>query len=689
VTSFDHELRLLHCIVLNAIVVVSAWRMVRRTGEGDRVRAVLDTGLLWFLVQYLSVGLPGIAGILSNFTISACAVFLSAAMWVPFRRATAPTLLAEYSLVVPLACLLFVGGYVAALIVQQRYMPVISIDALAYHLPAAVHWLQEGRIGLHEIWFYNPANAYSPLAGSIFAAWWIAPIGNDAVGRFMQMPAMFILAVGVTQICRNLGASAFISVLIATAAVLSRPIVSESIFPKDDLYLSAFFVTAVAGLGAGAMRDRSSAWRVGIAAGLMLVTKYTALLTVPMLLLAVDAPLRAKWCLQRWLIAVSCVIVLAGPWYLRNALLTCNPLYPVDNFLFDGMFQTTASEQLRSVSGVWHVLTGAYHSLPIALMILLIVGWLTGIFVTRSRLKTDPLVRLCAFGPVIGLSLFVLVSPYPEIRFIYPALLLMACLGATCIASIANVVSNRTSGQIGNVVVGTLLGIVVIFVAGTAFYGELGWEFAAVGVLVSLVGTGAWLAMRWMKLEPQVQWGMLAVAVLVGGLYAYVYWRSYVRDYRESLYVSWPSEYGPIAEAWQFVREKLPANAVVAYANTYLTYPLYGFDLDRHVVYALLQKGRERYIDLPEFPEKATDQNMRRMVETITVADPDLDAWLAHLNERKATHLLVAKPDPTSGYESAPPPELNLIAQRPEMFKRIYDNRAAAVFLIEKSSSAN
>src|SRR5687768_4370752 len=86
-TAYEHELRLLHFVIVNAIVLASAWRLVRREPEtSDIVQAMLDCALVWFVVQYLSVGVPGLLGVLSSFTISTTAILLSAAMWLPFRR---------------------------------------------------------------------------------------------------------------------------------------------------------------------------------------------------------------------------------------------------------------------------------------------------------------------------------------------------------------------------------------------------------------------------------------------------------------------------------------------------------------------------------------------------------------------------------------------------------------------------
>ena len=65
-------------------------------------------------------------------------------------------------------------GLRRALVYSQRLCPPLATDALTYHLPAAVFWLQKRRIVLFQTWFFNPANTYSPLAGSMFMTWLLA-----------------------------------------------------------------------------------------------------------------------------------------------------------------------------------------------------------------------------------------------------------------------------------------------------------------------------------------------------------------------------------------------------------------------------------------------------------------------------------------------------------------------------------
>ena len=85
------ELRLLYAIALNAIVFYSAWRFARRR-TADRLQAVADAFLIYYLVQDLAVGLPGLVGILGARGMIGTALLLCAVLWfLATRRSARPT----------------------------------------------------------------------------------------------------------------------------------------------------------------------------------------------------------------------------------------------------------------------------------------------------------------------------------------------------------------------------------------------------------------------------------------------------------------------------------------------------------------------------------------------------------------------------------------------------------------------
>src|SRR5437667_12780352 len=81
------ELRLVIAIAVNVFVFVAAFRFSRRFTFQDRIGAALDALLIHYLVQYLSVCIPGLLGILRAETMLFTATILGALMLVINRRA--------------------------------------------------------------------------------------------------------------------------------------------------------------------------------------------------------------------------------------------------------------------------------------------------------------------------------------------------------------------------------------------------------------------------------------------------------------------------------------------------------------------------------------------------------------------------------------------------------------------------
>jgi hypothetical protein len=257
--GFENELRLLYAIALNAIALAAGYRFATRRIGGDLVRRLIDAGLIYYLLQYVVIGALGVVGLLSPWTIGPLALMCSAMLWAGSGWQRKETKIAPPAPATPrgeravvAVCLAFVIAYAGAYVYQQRSLPPTADDALTYHLPAAVQWLQTGRIGLMPTWFFNPANTYSPLGGSLFMAWLIAPVGSDVLVRYVQLGPLILLFFVVLEIARLLGARTITAALVATACVMVRSFVNQVVVPKDDLFLTVFATAAVMSLAPAA-----------------------------------------------------------------------------------------------------------------------------------------------------------------------------------------------------------------------------------------------------------------------------------------------------------------------------------------------------------------------------------------------------------------------------------------------------
>ncbi len=671
------EWSLAHVMLLNAAVLAGAWRFARRRLAEDWIEGAAWAIALWLLVQYASVMLPAIAGVLNLWTMSACGIALGAALWLSSGRAD-PTIIAsvpEWDRRIVWLCILFFAGYLAALLYHQREMPPLGDDGLAYHLPTAVRWLQTGRLALHEIWFLNPAATYSPLLGSSLLAWWMAPMGCDWLARFVQAPGLVLVFFAILRLCRSMGARPALAAATALAASLSRSMISQVPVVKDDLYLVGFLLLSVTTLSRASLEKPSGTIKVGIAVGLFLATKLTALMAMPILALAVDAPFRARWRWRHFMVAGGIILTLAAPWYVRTWWMTGNPLYPADIWIagwqvFPGMFTMAPSSEFETPGGVWRVLTGAYFSMPSSLFIVLAGVWAGYLAVFGRRWLREPVPRIVAFGPPLGIAVFIMASQFAEVRYAYPAFALMFAAAAAVAGA------GRSPWQaVATASILLLLSIPTAFEAtdSTISFVVAGAVMAGLGFVLG------WAAKRGGGVSAKGWIGGTAALLVALGLWAYVYLDAVIRDYRDNTSIVWISAYGELGEAWAFVRENSKPGTVIAYTNSHFVYPLFGFEWDRAVVYAPTRPNTASLQDLPRVEKAVAGERLIELVVAPVFAHADRDVWLSNLNRTGADCLFVAKE--ATGLT---PPELAFVRQAGGRFRLLFENDAAAIYRVSQ-----
>jgi hypothetical protein len=684
--GYEDELRLAYAIALNALVLAASYRFARRRLGGDVVRRLIDAGLIYYLVQYVVIGSLGLMGLLSTWTIGPLALMLSALLWAGsgWRRdeklAPVPPPPQAKPLVdraTNLACFTFVAAYALAFIHQQRHLPPTADDALTYHLPAAVQWLQTGRIGLFPTWFFNPANAYSPLGGSMFMAWLIAPVGSDVLVRYVQLGPLLLLFLVILEIGRLLGARDATAALVATACVMTRPFINQVIVPKDDLFLTVFCVAAVMSLAPVRAEERWGPWRAGASLGLLLATKYTAMFSLPILMLMADVPLRvARWRRGGWAIALGVVVFIAGPWYLRNALRTGNPLFPIDLRIgglpvLRGLFSTTRSAALDTPGGVVDTLVGGkgFYGPPLVVIAVLLLAWVAGVVLRSRAAVRDALWRACLFGSMLSVAMFALAAPYAEVRFVYPALALLFA----CAAGVAGRIRSP-----GDAIAAAVLLVIVLFT--TLRDSPDKQRFALVGFVAAVVVATAFVSTP-QRYARRTRLAAALVVLLALGAFAYVNWAAYVGEYNAGRTDVWTTVHGDVARGWAVVERDAPPGSVVAYANAHFVYPLQGAALRRRVVYVPARPNLRAVHDLPRSPIPLAGEQIPTHFAQETQRGADAETWRSNLAASGADYLFVGKSGPT------PPPELAFIAQRPAAFEKLHEDDASVVYRVRDAGA--
>ena len=313
------------------------WLMPEWEGAPARlVEAIVGVALLIWLSELL-----GVVNLLYAGALVGAAVLVAAAVAVGgprVRPAGGTGLLAGVrawlpSLVaVAVVALVFAHWGLTAKDALSR--GIFNFDCLWYHLPFAVEMAHSHSVtGIHYTetvftnWFY-PQN--SELLHSVG----ILVTGRDTLSLFLNFGWLGMAFLAAWCIGRPYGRGPLTVVAAGVLLECHTLVVREPGAAKNDLMAAALLLAAIAILvnwkasypRAGGLTGLLPLAVAGLATGLAVGTKSTALAMAAMLTLAVIvlAPAGRRWAAAGWWFAAG--LAGGGYWYLRNLIVTGNPL---------------------------------------------------------------------------------------------------------------------------------------------------------------------------------------------------------------------------------------------------------------------------------------------------------------------------------------------------------------------------
>jgi len=235
-----------------------------------------------------------------------------------------------------------VAGAIALLfLLEAASRPPAAWDALVYHLPLSIKWLQHGSLAfIQESWkFQMPSN------GDIFPLF-LMYLGNEQILPLASLPFTLLAMLATYGLAQRLLASREES-LIAALGFGTMPIVLYHTFSvMVDMFAASFFLSSTCLLLALFQRQTHSSEKrlslaliAGLAFGLGLGARYIyaplfVFMTGLCLLVSLHSttPLRAdKWRQIFFTVVAFGVgsLLTSVFWYARNYLATGNPMHPL------------------------------------------------------------------------------------------------------------------------------------------------------------------------------------------------------------------------------------------------------------------------------------------------------------------------------------------------------------------------
>ena len=408
-------------IANNTLAVWLALRWGRRLlPRADAAARALATTVLFVSITLGCLQLLGFTGLLTAANVAAllAALTLIEAL-VPGRQLAPTASQPAATLAKPgkprrpsLAGLLLTGLCLWCAWVIVTTAVTYGWDTQTYHAVAPAWWYQQGGLDIQPFNYQG----YYPLNVELHTFWFLLPFGTDAHVTLAMFSWVALIVGAMAVHGRILGQSPLFTACVALAFLVAPPVQERLVYyTSNDLSVGGMLLALLA-LGWLPERDDDATGRAllcGLAGGAALGMKPT---TAPFVLfVGLWWIWRLGWrrtSLRPVLAYGLAVLSIGSAWYLRNLIVTGNPLFPAALGPFEGPLDAGAQRATSLLPVLlekggdpefWTDLLGRYLDWPLPLGLAAVLGYLVGAvawFRTGDRLRRAHLFMLLLCGVV-------------------------------------------------------------------------------------------------------------------------------------------------------------------------------------------------------------------------------------------------------------------------------------------------
>ncbi len=578
-------------IILNTLVALSAVILIKKAFHcADLPERICVFSTLFFTQIVVSELILGMLGMLFIPQLIGINTLILILIWLFFRKKKSgpinEVLVDRFDWLfknkVILFCISVILGFLLVKTIYNLINPPFGWDSLNYHFTFPVEWLKSGNLLLPPTISDDPSPTYYPINGSLYYYWLIAPFRNVMLADLGQIPFLIISFFAVFSIARKIKLSKELS-FYAAAIFMVIPNYFEQIeVGYVDIIMATLFLLCI-----NFLLNLNKEFNIknlilsGIAAGLFFGIKtlslaYSLALILFFLLILIKHARGFKFIGYGGMFVIL-MAVLGGYGYIRNFIVTGNPLFPL-NFVifketvFKGVMPTATYLVRWDYQG--YNLGKLFFREGMGPQLLLLIFPATFLafpiaLYKKRKVKIDLALGYILFLPAILLAIFTFIIPQLWTRFLYPYLGIGAIVAFFTLSVL----------KVPIKVIKTL--VVICFLASIAEfsgYWELGFSLAA--VLILFVTLPYFLRIcKEKRFKVDVVFSLI---VLFLALIAFTQKWYLKNEYKR--YITYARYWEGAMKAWDWLNENTSGDNI-AYTGRPVPLPLYGTNFKNDVYY--------------------------------------------------------------------------------------------------------
>lgn len=582
-------------IILNLIVALTALILVRKFFSELKLADRICIFSLIFLAQVnFSAIFLGISRLLSiGNLVSLNLVILLGAWFLCLKKKTLkkPKFPAnDFSWLIRnktvLACLSLILGFVLVKSIFNLINPSFGWDSLNYHFTFPIEWLKSGSLINPPTICDDPTPTYYPIGGSLIYFWLIAPFRNLFIADLGQLPFFLLAFITSYSIARKFFLSKELSFYAAGLFVIIPNFIKQLEVGYADIIMTALFLTTVNLLFILNKKfDLRYLVLSGLSLGLFLGTKtlsfaYSLAPVLFFIYILFKNRSRPKLFFGYGFLFLSLTVLFGGYGYIRNFLVTGNPLFPLDftvlgKVIFEGVMPTS-TYLVRWTAAGYNLMKLFFHEgMGIQLFLLIFPAAFIALPIALIR-KKKLSVALVYFLilPLLIYLIFRYIIPQRWTRFLYPFL----AIGSPVAIYVLSML------KVPLKVIRTI--VVVCFLAccaEAASHAELGLSFGTAFLSFFLIPVFYRFSRGRKKIMVMVS---LLFIALSGG---FVFGQKWYLEHEYQRYVDHAPYWPGAMAAWKWLNENTKGEKI-AYTGRPVPVPMYGTGFKNDVYYASVNK---------------------------------------------------------------------------------------------------